>query len=238
MFTADDHTFVVCAYKENPFIGATIESLQNQTLKSKIILSTSTPNSYLKQICEQYSIQMVVNPNPQGAGSDWNYGFDAAETPLVTMAHQDDLYRQEFLANMLSAINQCPAKEVQLAFSDYYELRNGEEIDNNLILRVKRFMNAGFSNRHLNGKTWFKRRVLAFGDSICCPAVTLVKDTVEIVVQVNGKIKEKLDIAGGLSKEEMEKTVMENEKVKGLIEGKNVVKVIAVPGKLINIVVK
>ncbi len=66
----------------------------------------------------------------------------------------------------------------------------------------------------------------------------LVKDTVEIVVQVNGKIKEKLDIAGGLSREEMEKTAMENEKVKGLIEGKNVVKVIAVPGKLINIVVK
>lgn len=66
----------------------------------------------------------------------------------------------------------------------------------------------------------------------------LVKDTVEIVMQVNGKIKEKLDIAGGLSREEMEKTAMENEKVKGLIEGKNVVKVIAVPGKLINIVVK
>ena len=66
----------------------------------------------------------------------------------------------------------------------------------------------------------------------------LVKDTVEIVVQVNGKIKEKLDIAGGLFREEMEKTAMENEKVKGLIEGKNVVKVIAVPGKLINIVVK
>ena len=66
----------------------------------------------------------------------------------------------------------------------------------------------------------------------------LVKDPVEIVVQVNGKIKEKLDIAGGLSREEMEKTAMENEKVKGLIEGKNVVKVIAVPGKLINIVVK
>ena len=36
----------------------------------------------------------------------------------------------------------------------------------------------------------------------------------------------------------MEKTAMENDKVKGLIDGKNVVKVIAVPGKLINIVVK
>ncbi len=66
----------------------------------------------------------------------------------------------------------------------------------------------------------------------------LVKDTVEIVVQLNGKIKEKLDIAGDLSREEMEKVAMENEKVKALTEGKNVVKVIAVPNKLINIVVK
>ena len=66
----------------------------------------------------------------------------------------------------------------------------------------------------------------------------LVKDTVEIVVQINGKIKEKINIAVDLSREEMEKTAMENDKVKGLIDGKNVVKVIAVPGKLINIVVK
>ena len=66
----------------------------------------------------------------------------------------------------------------------------------------------------------------------------LVKDTVEIVVQINGKIKEKINIAGDLSREEMEKIAMENDKVKGLTDGKNVVKVIAVPGKLINIVVK
>ena len=66
----------------------------------------------------------------------------------------------------------------------------------------------------------------------------LVKDTVEIVVQINGKIKEKINIAGDLTREEMEKTAMENDKVKGLTDGKNVVKVIAVPGKLINIVVK
>ena len=66
----------------------------------------------------------------------------------------------------------------------------------------------------------------------------LVKDTIEIVVQMNGRIKEKLNIAGGLSREEMEKTAMEDEKVKELIKVKNVVKVIAVPDKLINIVVK
>ena len=66
----------------------------------------------------------------------------------------------------------------------------------------------------------------------------LVKETVEIVVQINGKIKEKINIPGDLSREEMEKIAMEDEKVKGLTEGKNVVKVIAVPNKLLNIVVK
>ena len=66
----------------------------------------------------------------------------------------------------------------------------------------------------------------------------LVKDTVEIVVQLNGKVKEKLVIANNLSREDMQSTALENDKVKALIEGKNVVKVIAVPNKLVNIVVK
>lgn len=66
----------------------------------------------------------------------------------------------------------------------------------------------------------------------------LVKDTVEIVVQINGKIKEKINIAGDLSREEMEKIAVENEVIRKLTDGKNVVKIIAVPNKLINIVVK
>ena len=66
----------------------------------------------------------------------------------------------------------------------------------------------------------------------------LVKDTVEIVVQINGKIKEKINIAGDSSREEMEKIAVENDKIKALTEGKNIVKIIAVPNKLINIVVK
>ena len=66
----------------------------------------------------------------------------------------------------------------------------------------------------------------------------LVKDTVEIVVQINGKIKEKINIAGDSSREEMEKIAVENDKIKALTEGKNIVKIIAVPNKMINIVVK
>ncbi|MBR5157731.1 MAG: leucine--tRNA ligase [Clostridia bacterium] len=65
-----------------------------------------------------------------------------------------------------------------------------------------------------------------------------IDDEVEIVVQVNGKVKDRITVAASLSKDEMEKAVLENDKIKALIDGKAVVKVICVPGKLVNIVVK
>ncbi len=71
-----------------------------------------------------------------------------------------------------------------------------------------------------------------------CDEKALVKDTVEVVVQINGKVREKMDVPTGLSKDEFEKLAMENDKIKELTSGKNVVKVIAVPNKLVNIVVK
>ena len=66
----------------------------------------------------------------------------------------------------------------------------------------------------------------------------LVKDTIEIVVQINGKNKAKIDIPGDATREDMLKIAGEDETIRGLTEGKNVVKTIAVPGRLINLVVK
>lgn len=63
-------------------------------------------------------------------------------------------------------------------------------------------------------------------------------DEIEIVVQVNGKIKDKLMISAGLSQEETKEAALASDKIKQAVEGKNVVKVIAVPGKLVNVVVK
>ncbi len=65
-----------------------------------------------------------------------------------------------------------------------------------------------------------------------------VDDEIEIVVQINGKIKDKLMIPAGLDRDGTQEAAMNTEKIKGLIEGKTVVKVIAVPDKLVNIVVK
>lgn len=71
-----------------------------------------------------------------------------------------------------------------------------------------------------------------YDESLC------VEDTVEIAVQINGKIKAKLSVAAGLDKDALVNAAMESDEVKKLIEGKQIVKSIGVPGKLVNIVVK
>ncbi len=64
----------------------------------------------------------------------------------------------------------------------------------------------------------------------------LVEDTVEIVVQVNGKIKQHLNVSRTASKEELEELALNDEKIKAELEGKTIRRVIAVPGKLVNVV--
>ncbi|MBQ9016415.1 MAG: leucine--tRNA ligase [Firmicutes bacterium] len=66
----------------------------------------------------------------------------------------------------------------------------------------------------------------------------LVKDTIEIVVQINGKNKAKIDIPGDATRDDMLQIAAEDETIRSLTEGKNVIKTIAVPGRLINIVAK
>ena len=66
----------------------------------------------------------------------------------------------------------------------------------------------------------------------------LVVDEVEVVLQVNGKVRDKLTVSVNITKEELETLAKESSRVQEFIEGKNIVKVIYVPGKLVNIVVK
>ena len=66
----------------------------------------------------------------------------------------------------------------------------------------------------------------------------LVKDEVEIAIQVNGKIKNKIMIAADLSEEEIKTAALEDSSIKAITEGKTIVKVIVIKGRLVNIVVK
>ncbi|MFP3775639.1 leucine--tRNA ligase [Enterococcus mundtii] len=64
----------------------------------------------------------------------------------------------------------------------------------------------------------------------------LIEDEVEVVFQINGKVRAKASVARDLSKEELEKTAMDDESIKEQLEGKTIRKVIVVPNKLVNIV--
>ena len=69
-------------------------------------------------------------------------------------------------------------------------------------------------------------------------AKALIKDEIEIAIQVNGKIKARINVASDLDEESIKATSLENEDVKAATAGKTIVKVIVIKGRLVNIVVK
>ena len=69
-------------------------------------------------------------------------------------------------------------------------------------------------------------------------AEALKTATTEVVVQINGKVRDKLTVSSELNESALQEAALSQERVQSLLAGKSVVKVIAIPGKLVNIVVK
>ena len=172
--SAEDHTFVICAYKESPYLEQCILSLQNQTLKTKIIIATSTPNTFIQRLADKYQIPVYRNEAGIQHGSniadDWNFALSKVSTPLATIAHQDDVYKEEYAEQILAAMNKC--EHPLIVFSDYSELRDGKEVADNKLLNVKRKLLMPLKNEHHWKSVFWRRRALSFGSPICCPAVT------------------------------------------------------------------
>lgn len=66
----------------------------------------------------------------------------------------------------------------------------------------------------------------------------IVEDEITIVVQINGRVRERVLVPADITPEQMKEVVLAQPRVQKLVEGKQIVKVIPVPGKLVNIVVK
>lgn len=168
------HTFVICAYKESPYLENCIESLKMQTIPSQIIMMTSTPNAYIEQIAKKHEIPLYVREGASDIVLDWNYGYNKVLTPYLTIAHQDDVYLPDYTEHALKALED--SKKPLIFFSDYGEIRGEEVVTRNKLLRVKRIMllplrcKAFFSNRFV------RRRILSLGSPICCPSVAYAKD--------------------------------------------------------------
>lgn len=168
------HTFAICAYKESEYLEECIQSLINQTVKSNIILATSTPNDYIKGLCEKYNIPMYVNTGESGITQDWNFAYSQTNTDYVTIAHQDDIYEKEYVRYLDKYVSGI--SDTIIFFTDYYEIRNGEKVYDNSLLKIKRIMLFPLRLKIFWKSKFVRRRMLSLGSSICCPSVTFAKN--------------------------------------------------------------
>lgn len=172
-YTGESHTFVVCAYKESQYLEQCIRSLKRQRIKSNIIITTSTPNALIARIAKKYKLELIINEAQPGIASDWNFAYAQANTPLVTIAHQDDIYDSDYLYSVLLALSS--AKQPILAHTAYYEIRNNKKTYSNRLLRIKKLLLLPLIPRFTWNSRFLRRRMLAIGCAICCPSVTYVK---------------------------------------------------------------
>lgn len=185
-----DHTFVVCAYGESPYLLDCLNSLRNQSLPSKIIVSTTTPNTHIANLCAKYSIEMFINKGLPGIGRDWNRALSHVKTPLATIAHQDDVYLPGYTESMLNNFNK--ARNPLIYFCDYGEIRDSGIRDGSALLRIKRLMLLPLRNRNLWRNISLRRLILAFGSPIGCPAVSYNLEKLSLPL-FNEKMKCSLD---------------------------------------------
>ena len=178
------HTFAICAYKESPYLEECVKSLTKQTLPSKIIMVTSTPNDFIREVCEKYKIPMFINEGESGIVQDWNFAYLASDTKYVTIAHQDDVYLPEYAESVMKKMEK--ASRPLIAFTDYGELRDAQVVLNNRILKIKRLMLAPLKGELFQKSRFIRRRILSLGCPICCPSVTFAKENLPQTVFQKG----------------------------------------------------
>ena len=165
------HTFVVLAYQESPYLESCIQSVLNQNTPSEVVIATTTPNPFIKSIAKKYHLDIVTKAHT-GIGGDFDFARESSQTPLITIAHQDDIYEKSYSEEIIHAYLKHPNSSI--IFTDYYEIRNNKHVYTNKLLKIKRLLLTPIRIKNSLKSRHFKRLILKFGNSICCPAVTLV----------------------------------------------------------------
>jgi glycosyltransferase involved in cell wall biosynthesis len=170
----DTHTFVVPTFGRPAWLAECLESLRAQTVRSRILVTTSTPNEEVQTIAAAQDVPVVVNPECGGIGADWNFALAQAPAGWVTIAHQDDWYAPAYAERCLEGGATTPRP--LLVFSSCTEVfeETGREVGNVAIKRA--ICEAVFAGGSAITARWRKRLLLSFADPIPCPAVMLYRD--------------------------------------------------------------
>lgn len=167
------HTFVILAYKESQYLEECIKSVTNQSYDSKVVVATTTDNKYIRKLAKKYKLDVIVGKHTN-IGGDFDFAKNCVDSELITIVHQDDIYEYDYAKTVVDEYKQY--NDATIIFTDYYEIRNEKKVYNNKNLKIKRILLSPLNCRSLCKYKFIKRLTLRFGNSICCPAVTFVKN--------------------------------------------------------------
>ncbi len=191
-----DHTFAILAHQKSPYLEPCIKSLLRQTIKSKILITTSTPSNYLDHISNKYNIPIATNNDGKGIAADWSFGYNSTNTKYVTLAHQDDIYFPEY-TDLILYTNKNKKRNL-ITFTNYCEIYNGEyRYTNSLLLTKRLIIYPFFIFRSEISSSHFLRLMLSFGNPICCPTIMYNKKNIGHF-KFNGKFHMNLDWEAGI----------------------------------------
>ena len=165
---------------------------------------------------------------------------------LHTKLIDGDSYRDELISSMHKTIKKVSNDIESMKFNTalaalmtlvnkIYEVGNVNKAEYKTLLTLLNPFAPHMTEElysELFGEILSEGKWVEYDEALC------IDSTVEIVVQINGRVKAKMMVDANIKREDMEKAAMENDEIKELIGTQSVVKVIAVPGKLVNIVVK
>jgi len=164
------HAFVVPAFGRPQWLADCLESLQRQTVRSRILIATSTPNDHIARAADQAGIEVLVNPTRAGIAGDWNFALASTHARWVTLAHQDDWYAPTYTERCLAAA--AASRAPLMVFSSAWErTADGAMAQHPWIKRL--LCETAFLGQPAIGSSWRKRLLLSFGDPIPCPTVML-----------------------------------------------------------------
>lgn len=168
------HTFAICAYQDSPYLEACIKSLKSQTMPSDIILCTSTPSPYIDGLAKTYGIPVFVREGKSDIQDDWNFAYETADSRLVTIAHQDDMYHKTYA----QAVQDCWKKypDTTVMMTDAVIVKHGELQRADGVKLVKKLLRLPLRIPHLNHLSWVKKSALMLGNPIMCPSCAYDKE--------------------------------------------------------------
>jgi hypothetical protein len=164
-----DHIFVILAYGDSPFLGDCLASLAAQSLASRMVIATSTPSAFISRAAQGHGVPVMINPRRVDIAGDWNFGLGAARARYVTLAHQDDTYARDFLAETRAAFAR---HDGVLCFTGYQEIDDRGGPKSSKVSKAKHLIEAVTlgGRRVVRGPAL--RAFLSFGNPLPCSSVT------------------------------------------------------------------